>query len=269
MGYKTKEELVNGLTAYANYFKRTIPKSFPVHADYLVGGLTVSDFCKCYEIYREKMRSLQLAMAENPEDFGMIEKNKKGELCPVYSMANPYVWLFLALAKSGETKNDRLLVNGDKFKNFCNGAKVGQNTAKPKTVDRLLLKLLDFGFAIDGDINGGFHLSSDVHGLCATIKASTLTKYAGMSMASDYPAFNYRMYQFGIDETLPFEETISYSLMTDGAKEFSLALINGMKKQGWSKYIIYFHSIDSGRLTFPTVEYYIKLNIKQSKSVIY
>jgi len=256
MGYKNKEELIDGLIGYSEYFKQTIPETFPVHADYLIGNLTESDFCKCYEIYRRKMLALQLAMTENPEDFGLVAANKKGELKPVHSMVNAYVWLFLALAKASEEKNDTLLVDGNKFKDFRLGAKVGKNIATPKNIDRLLLKLGDFGFGITGDINGDFQLSSDTPGLCATIKATVLTNYAGMSMTSDYPAFNYRMYKFAADETLPFEETMSYSLMNERGKEFSSKLISEMKKQGWGKYIFFPHSMYGGRLTFPTVEYY-------------
>lgn len=256
MGYKNKEELINGLIGYSEYFKQTVPESFPVHADYLIGSLTESDFCKCYEIYRKKMLALQLAMAENPEDFGLIAANKKGELKPAYSMANAYIWLFLALAKASEEKNDILFVDGKKFKEFCQGAKVGKNVATPKNIDRLLYKLGDFGFKINGDINGDFQLASDTPGLCAVIKATVLTKYAGMSMTSDYPAFNYRMYKFAVDEALPFEETASYSLMNEQGKDFSSKLIDEMKKQGWGKYIFFPHSLYGGRLTFPTVEYY-------------
>jgi hypothetical protein len=137
---------------------------------------------------------------------------------------------------------------------------VGKNESTPKNIDKLLYKLSDFGFAVNGDITGDFQLSSDIPGLCSTIKASVLTKYAGMSMTSDYPAFNYRMYKFGVNETLPFEETMTYSLMNEQKKEFSSKLISEMKKQGWGKYIFFPHSINGGRLTFPTVEYYYNIN---------
>ena len=260
MGYKSKEELISGILGFSEYFKRAVPESFPVHTDYLTGGISESDFCRCYEIYRQKMLALQLAMAENPEDFGLITVNKKGEAKPAHSMANAYVWLFLALAQSGEVKNDVLFVDGKIFKGFCQGNKVGKNESTPKNIDKLLLKIGDFGFTINGDITGDFLLSSDIPGLCSTIKASVLTKYAGMSMTSDYPAFNYRMYKFGVNETLPFEETMSYSLMSDQKKDFSSKLITEMKKQGWGKYIFFPHSINGGRLTFPTVEYYYNIH---------
>ena len=260
MGYKNKEELVNGLIAFADYFKHIVPESFPVHSDYLIDNLSESDFCRCYEIYRQKMLALQLALSENPEDFGMLAANKKGEPKPVHSMANAYVWLFLALAQSSEVKNGVLFVDGKTFGGFCQGNKVGKNESTPKNIDKLLSKLCDFGFKIKGDISGDFQISSDIPGLCATIKASALTKYAGMSMTSDYPAFNYRMYKFGVNETLPFEETMSYSLMNDQKKEFSSKLISEMNKQGWGKYIFFPHSITGGRLTFPTVEYYYNIN---------
>ncbi|MCL2813132.1 MAG: hypothetical protein FWD23_00885, partial [Oscillospiraceae bacterium] len=259
MGYKTREELTAGLTAFADYFKYAVPKSFPVHKDYQIEGLSESDFCRCYEIYRRKMLAIQLEMAEKPEDFGLIAENKKGAAKPVHSMANAYVWLFLALGQSGEIKNDVLFVDGGKFTGFCQGDKVGKNESTPKNTDSLLLKLRDFGFAINGPISGDFQLSSDTAGLCSVIKASVLTKYAGMSMTSDYPAFNYRMYKFAPDESLPFEETISYSLMNEQKKEFSSKLISEMKKQGWEKYIFFPHSINGGRLTFPTVEYYYSI----------
>ncbi|MCL1794533.1 MAG: hypothetical protein FWG34_11770 [Oscillospiraceae bacterium] len=260
MGYKNKEELVNGIIAFSEYFKHLVPESFSVHSDYLIDSLGESDFCGCYETYRQKMLALQLAMAEKPEDFGLIAENKKGEAKPVHNMANAYVWLFLALAQSGEIKNDVLFVDGKTFKGFCQGNKVGKNESTPKNTDKLLCRLCDFGFEINGDIAGDFRLSSNVPGLCPTIKASALTKYAGMSMTSDYPAFNYRMYKFGIGESLPFEETMSYSLMNEQKKEFSSKLISEMKKQGWEKYIFFPHSINGGRLTFPTVEYYYSIN---------
>lgn len=259
MGFKNKEELINGLTAFSEYFKYTVPESFPVHNDYLIDGLTEPEFCRCYEIYRQKMLAFQLAMAKNPEDFGLLEANKKGELKPVHSMANVYVWLFLALAQSGEVRNGILYIDGKIFKSFCGGKKVGKNESTPKNINGVLMKLCDFGFYINGDTEGDFEISSDVPGLCTAIKASTLTKYAGLSMTSDYPGFNYRMYKFGVNETIPFEETMSYSLMSDQKKEFSSQLISEMKKQGWEKYIFFPHSIYGGRLTFPTVEYYYNI----------
>jgi len=268
MGYKNKEELVNGIDAFSEYFKYAVPKYFPVHKDYLIDSLGESDFCGCYEIYRQKMLVIQLAMAEQPEDFGLLAENKKGEPKPVHSMANAYIWLFLALAQSGEVKNDVLFVDGKTFKGFCDGNKVGKNESTPKNIDKLLSKLCDFGFTINGEITGDFQLSSNILGLCSTIKASVLTKYAGMSMTSDYPAFNYRMYKFGVNETLPFEETMSYSLMNEQKKEFSSKLISEMKKQGWEKYIFFPHSISGGRLTFPTVEYYYSIYDTHYRSFI-
>jgi hypothetical protein len=58
MGYKNKEELVNGITAYSEYFKYAVPKCFPVYSDYLIDNLGESDFCRCYEIYRQKMLAI-------------------------------------------------------------------------------------------------------------------------------------------------------------------------------------------------------------------
>lgn len=260
MGFKNKDELINGLATFSDYFKYTVPESFAVHTDYLIDGLTESDFCKCYEIYRQKMLTLQLAMIDNPEEFGLIETTKKGELKPVHSMPNVYVWLFLALAQSSEVKDGILFVDGKTFGGFCKGEKVGKNVSTPKNIGKTLMKLCDFGFSITGDINGDFQISSDISGLCATIKASVMTKYAGLSMTSDYPAFNYRMYKFAADETIPFEETMSYSLMNEQKKEFSSKLISEMKNQGWGKYIFFPHSINGGRLTFPTVEYYYNIH---------
>jgi len=259
MGYKTKEELINGIIDFSEYFMYDVPESFTVHTDYLIDGLSESNFCKCYDIYRKKMLAIQDAMAKKPDDFGLVTENKRGEMKPTYSMPNAYVWLFLALAQSGEVVNDIIFVESKKFNGFCQGNKVGKNTATPKNIDKLLHKLCDFGFAINGNISGDFQLSSDVQGLCSTIYSSVLTKYAGISMTSDYPAFNYRMYRYGISETLPFEETISYTLMNEQLKEFSSKLIAEMKKQGWGKYIFFPHNINGGRLTFPTVEYYYRV----------
>ena len=90
----------------------------------------------------------------------------------------------------------------------------------------------------------------------SVIKASTLSKYAKMSMTSDYPAFNYKMYAFGIDEKLPFESTYTYSIMTEKQKEFSSKLLGILAEKGWKSYIFFPHSCYSGRLTFPTLEYY-------------
>lgn len=252
MGYKTKDELTQALTDFSTYFQYPVPESFPVHDDYLIDGLTVTDFNRCYEIYRRKMIDIQLAVIADPDAFGMIETTKKGEIKPAYSMANAYIWLFLALAKSSDVRNGVMYVDNDKFTAYCNGAKLGKNTAKPKNVDVLINKLNDFGFTITDDLR----ITSDVDGLCAAIKASTLTPYAGTSMTSDYPTFNYRMYKYGIDETLPFEETMSYVLMSDQKKEFTSKLIAEMRNCGWKSYIFFPHSLHGGRLTFPTVEYY-------------
>ena len=258
MGYKNIEEMINSIKSYADLFRTPVPTDFPVHADYLIDGMDELSFCEAYEQYRQLMLSLQLDMAEKPHEYGLIVHDKKGTEKPAYSMNNQYVWLFLALAQSGEVKDNVLYINGGEFNKFINGKAVGKNATSPKNVDKLVERLKEHRFIINGSIDNDFTISSQIPNLMSVIKASTLTKYAKVSMTSDYPAFNYRMYGFGIDEKLPFESTYTYTVMSEKQKEFSSKLISGLIERGWKSYIFFPHGPYGGRLTFPTIEYYYR-----------
>jgi hypothetical protein len=260
MGYKTTAEMIEKIKEYAGCFEGQIPKQFTVHADYLTDGLSEADFNCAYEKYRRKMREMQSDMAAHPQDCGLIAYDKKGNEKPAYSMNNQYIWLFLALAQAGEVKDNVLHIDGAKFNEFKAGKAVGKNIATPKNIDKLIERLTSHEFIISGDINGDFTITSSIDNLMFVIKASTFTKYARVSMTSDYPAFNYRMYEFGIDEKLPFESTHTYSIMTEKQKEFSSALLKGLYDTGWKSYIFFPHSRYGGRLIFPTVEYYYRVD---------
>jgi len=138
------------------------------------------------------------------------------------------------------------------------GKAVGKNSASPKNVDKLIEQLKNHSFIIEGDTDADFQISSPVPYLLSVIKASTLTKYARTSMTSDYPAFNYRMYDFGINESLPFESTYTYAIMSEKQKDFSSKLLAELSQRGWKSYIFFPHSAYGGRLTFPTLEYYYR-----------
>ena len=258
MGYKNIEEMINSIKNYADLFRTPVPADFHVHADYLIDGMDESCFCAAYEQYRQRMLALQLDMAENPHEYGLIAYDKKGAEKPAYSMNNQYVWLFLALSQSGEVKDNILYINGGEFSEFICGKAVGKNVTSPKNVDKLIERLKVHSFVVDGSIDSDFKISSQIPNLMSAIKASTLTKYAKVSMTSDYPAFNCRMYGFGIDEKLPFESTYTYTIMSEKQKEFSTKLVSELSERGWKSYIFFPHSPYGGRLTFPTIEYYYR-----------
>ena len=256
MGYKTIEEMTSSIKDYARNFQKNISDDFPVHPDYLIDGMNERLFREAYKKYQNIILELQLHMADKPQEYGLVSYDKKGMEKPAYSLNNQYIWLFLALMQSGDVKNNTLDINGNKFSEFINGKAVGKNTASPKNIDNLLENLKNHSFLINGDINGDFALSSSIPYLLSVIKASTLTKYAKISMTSDYPTFNYKMYEFGIDDKLPIESTHAYSIMTDYQKEFTSKLINGLSENGWKSFIYFPHNPECFRLTFPTLEYY-------------
>ena len=261
MGYKTVDEMVNSINEYGNNFHAAIPERFAVHGDYLIGGLTEQSFCGGYHAYQSKMQALQSDMCARPDDFGLIAYDKKGAQKPAYSMANQYVWLFLALGQAGTIEGGKLKVDGTMFELFCTGKKtVGKNETCPKNTDKLLARLGNHGFTVTKESGGDFTVASDTPNLMAAIKASTLSPYARTSMTSDYPTFNWRMYKYGVDEKLPFDETYTYNHMTPDMQEFSMSLISSLAENGWKSYIFFPHSMNGGRLTFPTVEYYYGLD---------
>ena len=257
MGFKTVEEMVNSIKEYGKNFHADIPETFAVHGDYLIDGLTERTFCEGYRAYQKTMQALQSDMYERPGDYGLIAYDKKGNQKPAYSMANPYVWLFLALGQAGKIEDGKLKVDGDEFGNFCAGKEsVGKNESSPKNTDKLLDRLNDHGFVISKDAGGDFTVASDTPCLMSAIKSSTLSPYARTSMTSDYPTFNWRMYEYGTEEKMPFEATYTYNQMTPDMREFSTLLIKSLANEGWKSYIFFPHSMHGGRLTFPTVEYY-------------
>jgi len=257
MGFKTIEEMINSIKEYGKNFYAAIPEKFPVHGDYLSAGLTEQFFCDGYRAYQKKMQALQSDMCERLEEYGLIAYDKKGNQKPAYSMSNPYVWLFLALGQAGKIEDGRLKVDDSEFESFCTGKKsVGKNESSPKNIDKLLERLGDHGFTMSKDSGGDFTVASDMPYLMSAIKSSTLSPYARISMTSDYPTFNWRMYKYGVDEKLPFEETYTFNQMTPDMQEFSTLLIKSLASEGWKSYIFFPHSMHGGRLTFPTVEYY-------------
>ena len=192
MGYKTIDEMVGEIKKYAKCFENTLPASFPVHSDYLVDGMTAEEFCRSYDEFRKIMLRLQLDMEENPSEFGLVTTDKKGNEKPAYSMCNQYVWLFLALAQSGELKEDVLHIDSAELKKFEDGKAVGKNVSAPKNADKLIERLDDFSFAVKYGADRNFTLSSDIPRVVSVIYAAALSKHAKASMTSDYPTFNYR-----------------------------------------------------------------------------
>ena len=257
MGYKAVDEMINSIKEYGNNFRAALPEKFDVHPDYLKDGLNEQSFCEGYHAYQTKMQVLQSDMCARPEDYGLIAYDKKGNQKPAYSMANPYVWLFLALGQAGKIENGSLKVDKTMFEDFCKGKKsVGKNESSPKNIDKLLERLCDHGFCVSKDSDSDFAVASDTPYLLQAIKSSTISPYARTSMTSDYPTFNWRIYKYGVDEKLPFEETYTYNQMTPDMREFSTLLIKSLAAEGWKSYIFFPHSTNGGRLTFPTVEFY-------------
>jgi len=278
--FKTVEEMKNAIKEYAGYFTIEIPAEFAVHRDYCIDGLTEQSFCEGFRAYQAIVRLMQCDMYEQPEKFGLITYDKKGIAKPAYPFAygnyctgktmaafSQYIWLFLALGQAAEVQGGRLLVNGKVFADFCDGVKsIGKNDSKPKNIDQLIERLIDYGFVVSEYVkNRDFILESETPNLLSVIKATTLSPYARLSMTSDYPTFNWRMYQYGINDKLPFEATYIYQQMPDNIQKLSSRLISEMAQAGWKSFIFFPRDMESGRLTFSTkppltVEYYYGLS---------
>jgi hypothetical protein len=262
MGYKNTADMLNDFKRFAGYFKEA-KGEFPVHADYLIDGMTENEFNHGYDEYRKLMLNLQNDMCDKPGEYGLFTYDAKNNPKPAYHICYPYLWLFLALSFAGEVKNDVLHVSKEKFNEFVKGKAVGSHTGVPKNIGMLLNKLADFGITVDDYTNDEaeiFTISAKTPRLMTVIKASTLSQYARKSMMSDYVTFSEKLYGIGMKEQIRIEETYTYRIMPAERQEFASLLVAELAKSGWKSYIERHHNPDGGRLTYPTLEYYYNAN---------
>lgn len=258
MGYRDAEEMLADYLKFIDCFSE-IPNEFNVHPDYLIDGMVSTEFIEGYKAYRELLITIQKDMCSKPEEYGLYKYDKKGVAKPVNLMNYPALWLFVALAQSGEIKDDVLYVDGKSFSDFLNGKAIGSHTAVPRNVQEIVAKLPDVGITVQGYGDGGscdFTVSSEIPRIMTAIKASTISQYCKKSLMSDYCSFNYRLYTIAADEKIPIEMTRTFLSMPEKSKTIMLALLDELGRNGWKTYKFRHHSINNGWLSFGQVELY-------------
>jgi hypothetical protein len=257
MAYKTSKEMIDKITAY-NAEIEEIPNVFEVHKDYLIDGMTDKDFITGYKAYRDLIKRLNTDMVAAPEAFGLLSLDKKGAAKPINKFQFPFLWLFIALARSGEVKNGVLCVNGAAFIEYAKGKKLGAIATYPKNIDAMINKLPEYGFVISNynhDKPTDFTVSfTENPYLLPAIKASTLSKYQEKSIVCDYACFNARMFKTAPGERMAFSDTHTARKMPKEYVDRANAIINEFASigispaaerhhnywDGWMKFGVYF-----------------------------
>lgn len=233
---KDTEKWFDGIKHFCDCFE-TIPDSFHVHTDYLIDGMTESEFVSAYKQYQAVFKMMQDEIYNNPEEYALLKCDSKNILKPACSMIHQILWLFVSLAQSGEIIDDVLYVNGKSYLEYINGKSIGSHDATPKSVDCLLPILSKFGFVLENyhhntEIN--FTVSAPLYPrLMTVIKASTLTQQCKKSLMSDYCSFNSRIYSIPAKSSLPMEISHSYFLMSEENKAFISGLLKYLFDLKW------------------------------------
>jgi len=153
MAYKNTQELIDDLIQY-NAEIEYIPDVFDVHTDYLIDGMTDENFIAGYKAYHSLIKRLNTNMIATPGDFGLLSMDKKWIAKPVNKFQFPFLWFFIALARSGEVKNGMLYVNGATFIEYAKGKKLGAIATYPRNIDFMINKLPEYGFVISNYHHG-------------------------------------------------------------------------------------------------------------------
>jgi len=216
MGYQSVQEMIAALKDYNATIEET-PITFEVHHEFLIDEMTVNDFAAGYKSYRNMIIRLNTDMVASPESFGLVVCNKSGVLKPVNAIHYPYLWLFIALALSGEIKDGMLYVNGSEFLEYTKGKSLGSHNSYPKNIGSLMCKLQEYNFNVTGykhGENADFTVENkESTYLLPVIKASTLTPYQSMSLVSDYACFNFLMFKTSPKEKMIFADTHTAKIM--------------------------------------------------------
>ena len=263
MIYKTTQELVDAFKKYNSAIEE-IPETFEVHNDYLIDGMTAENFITGYHSYHGLIKKLNIDMIASPESFGLVAPNKKGVIKPVSSVHYPYLWLFIALALSGEVKKGILYVNGATFLEYARGKALGSHDAYPRNIESLMTKLSEYDFDIVGYKHGeptDFVVKYKANTyLLPSIKASTLSQYQAKSLVSDYACFNFLMYKIAPKEKMIFTDTHTAKLMPPNLIEFITTTISEFGKIGLNQVAERHHKHDEGWMKFKYYQIYYNTN---------
>ena len=255
MGYKSTQEMLDAINAY-NTAIEDIPETFQVHCDYLIDSMTAKDFIAGYKTYCSTIKQLNADMVKHPESFGLVTTDKKGDIKPAIQIHYPYLWLFIALARSGEVKYGKLYVTGAEFLEYTCGKKLGSHGAYPKNVDTLIAKLSDYGFDVTGYKHGepvDFTVSFKADPfLLPAIKATTLSRCQEKSLVSDYACFNALMFKTAPMEKMHFSDTHTAKIMQPQLVEAVSVIISEFASIGISPSAERHHHHDIGWMKFGT-----------------
>ena len=263
MAYKSTEEIVDALRYY-NDIIEDIPESFEVHNEYLIDGMTTDDFITGYKTYHDLIKTLNTEMIATPDKFRLIAADKKGILKPTCAIHYPYLWLFIALSRSGEVKKGILHVNGEEFLSYTKGKVLGSHDAYPKNIESLIFKLNEYGFEVVGYKQGepvDFTIEYKANSyLLPTIKASTLSQYQAKSLVSDYACFNALMFKTAPKDIMFFTDTHTAKLMPPHLLNFVTTAISELGKIGYNIIGERHHRHDGGWLKFKAYQFYYDTN---------
>ena len=262
-GYKSTQEMIDALKDY-NAAIEEMPETFEVHNEYLIAGMTVDNFITGYKAYRNIIIKLNQDMISDPESFGLVVCDKKGALKPVNAIYYPYLWLFIALALSGEMKDGKLYVSGPAFLEYTKGKPVGSHNSYPKNVDSLIHRLGEYHFNITGYKHGEnsdftVEYTDNVY-LLPVIKASTLTSYQAISLLSDYACFNFLMFKTASKERMIFSDTHTAKIMPVQLVENMNTIIDEFGKIGFAPAAERHHKHDMGWIKFKYYQVYYGLD---------
>ena len=254
MAYTSIQKMVDDLIEY-NAEIEEIPDIFEIHGDYLIDGMTVNNFIAGYKAYRDLIKQLNTDMVACPDCFGLLTADKKGVVKPVNSFQFPFLWLFIALARSGEVKQGTLYVSGATFLAYTEkGKKLGDITSRPKNIGSMINKLPEYGFIVENYIHGepsNFTIGRKENPyLLPAIKASTLSRYQEKSIVCDYACFNYMMFKTAPKEKMNFTDTHTAKKMKKEYVDRANAIINGFASIGLSPAAERHHNYGVGWMKF-------------------
>jgi len=216
MAYKTVQAMVDAINLYDSDISN-ISDTFKVHGDYLINGMNTDDFVSGYKAYHGLIKRLNTDMVAEPDRFDLVLPDKKGVMKPVNSFNIPFLWLFIALGRSGEVKGGVLHVNGGEFFAYARGKTLGAINAYPRNIAAMMRQLSDYGFVIQGYRYGEANDFTVEHTespqMLAVIKASTLSRYQEKSIVCDYACFNAAMFATAPKERMPFADTHTAKMM--------------------------------------------------------
>ncbi|MCL2013818.1 MAG: hypothetical protein FWG69_02380 [Oscillospiraceae bacterium] len=262
MAYKSTQEMIDHLKHY-NFIIEKIPETFEVHGEYLIDGMIAGDFILGYKEYRDLIKNLNERMIASPESFGLVA-DKKGIEKPVNTIHYPYLWLFIALARSGEVRKGLLYVNGAEFLAYAKGKTLGSHNAYPKNIESMINKLSEYGFDITGykhrePVDFTIEYKSNPY-LLPVIKASTLSQYQAKSLVSDYACFNALMFKTAPKEKMLFPDTHTAKLMPQHLIEFITTAISEFGKIGLNQMAERHHKHNEGWMKFKYYQIYYSPN---------